>query len=525
MNEARIWKFLIERIGNPAGVAGLMGNLYAESALNPRNLQQSFEKKLGMTDDSYTESVDHGAYKNFVHDSAGYGIAQWTYWSRKEKLLSFAKSRGASIGDLDMQLEFLWIELQGYTGVLKSICEAKSVRKASDVVLTQFERPTDQSEKVKEKRAGFAQKYYDQFVESEQIDRTDGGDNMSTNYRKYILSTGTHYIANSGSDESGKYHGGQAGDQTGKEFCLRSWYKRPWTCVLRFPDIRVATLIAQLGIDAALNDKIGYDQYQRDSFWKQLKKVGYLPSKITVACEEDCTAGVNAIVHAAAYLLGIDALKAIPESGVRSTNMRKHFSAAGFQVLTESKYLTKTDYLLPGDILLYDNHHGATNVTAGKKVTYTYTDVIGPFIKGAAPVDGLNKGDTGSAVEAMQKLLLKWRPDCLPECGADGDFGAETEKAVKAFQKEAGLKASGIYDAATEKALKEKVYGKVEITGGSLNVRSAPGYDTKVLGTVHKGDVLVYQGEVRQAEGKDWYLVIFNGQNAWVSSKYARLVE
>lgn len=27
---------------------------------------------------------------------------------------------------------------------------------------------------------------------------------MATNYSKYILSTGTHYISNSGSDENGK---------------------------------------------------------------------------------------------------------------------------------------------------------------------------------------------------------------------------------------------------------------------------------------------------------------------------------
>jgi peptidoglycan hydrolase-like protein with peptidoglycan-binding domain len=68
--------------------------------------------------------------------------------------------------------------------------------------------------------------------------------------------------------------------------------------------------------------------------------------------------------------------------------------------------------------------------------------------------DALKRGDRGEAVRAMQQLLLKWNPDCLPEYGADGDFGKETEDAVKAFQKAAGLKESGIYDAATEAALK-----------------------------------------------------------------------
>ena len=53
-----IWHFLLGHIQNPYGVAGLMGNLRDESGLNPRNLQNSYEKKLGFTDDSYTTAVD-----------------------------------------------------------------------------------------------------------------------------------------------------------------------------------------------------------------------------------------------------------------------------------------------------------------------------------------------------------------------------------------------------------------------------------------------------------------------------------
>lgn len=352
-----------------------------------------------------------------------------------------------------------------------------------------------------------------------------------TNYKKYILSTGTHYISNSGSDENGGIKGGKAGDQSGKEWCLKKWYVRPWTCVLRFPDIIVGTLIAQLGIDAALNDKIGYDQGQRDSFWKEVRKVGYLPGKITTPCEEDCTAGVNGLIHCAAYLLGVGALKAIPETGIRSGNMRAKFKAAGFKVLTDSKYLKSGDYLLPGDILLYDNHHGATNVTCGKKVrgSYTYRDVIDNLDEYRGKVDpesdGLRRGDSGPEVEAMQQLLLKWDPKCLPEYGADGDFGKETEDAVKAFQKEKGLPVTGVYDAATEAALKAATYGHVKITGGSVNVRSAPGTSSRDIGTVHKGDILIYQGLTEPEDGRDWYLVVYANSNGWVSSKYAQLIE
>ena len=70
-----------------------MGNLYAESGLKPNNLQNSYEKTLGFTDITYTEAVDKGAYNNFIHDKAGYGLAQWTWWSRKEALLNYAKQK------------------------------------------------------------------------------------------------------------------------------------------------------------------------------------------------------------------------------------------------------------------------------------------------------------------------------------------------------------------------------------------------------------------------------------------------
>jgi len=63
MNNADyIWKWLFNKIKNNYGVAGLMGNLLAESSLNPENLQNSYEKALGMSDQEYTNAVDNGTY-------------------------------------------------------------------------------------------------------------------------------------------------------------------------------------------------------------------------------------------------------------------------------------------------------------------------------------------------------------------------------------------------------------------------------------------------------------------------------
>lgn len=168
--EKTIWDFLMKKIGNPYGVAGLMGNLYAESALHPNNLQKTYEKKLGYTDASYTEAVDNGNYTNFVRDSAGYGLAQWTYWSRKENLLKYAQSKKKSIGDLTMQLEFLYKELsESYKSVLNTLKNAKNIRIASDVVLTKFERPANQSESVQVKRTTYGQKYYDKYASTDTV--------------------------------------------------------------------------------------------------------------------------------------------------------------------------------------------------------------------------------------------------------------------------------------------------------------------------------------------------------------------
>lgn len=100
MNELTIHDYLKRKGLNEYGIAGLMGNLFAESGLNPQNLQNTYEKSLGFTDAAYTAAVDSGTYTNFVHDKAGYGLAQWTYWSRKQALLDFARAVGKSIGDL-----------------------------------------------------------------------------------------------------------------------------------------------------------------------------------------------------------------------------------------------------------------------------------------------------------------------------------------------------------------------------------------------------------------------------------------
>ena len=193
----KIWNFLKSKGLSSYGAAGLMGNLYAESGLNPQNLQNSYEKKLGHTDASYTAAVDNGSYGNFARDGAGYGLAQWTYHTRKAALLEYAKAAGKSIGDLETQLGFLMKELtEGYKATLSVLKSAQTVIAASNAVLTQFERPADQSDTVKTKRAGYGQKYYDQYAAGAVSNKKNGGtSNMNVSeVRKKFAARAAAYV-------------------------------------------------------------------------------------------------------------------------------------------------------------------------------------------------------------------------------------------------------------------------------------------------------------------------------------------
>ena len=64
----------------------------------------------------------------------------------------------------------------------------------------------------------------------------------------------------------------------------------------------------------------------------------------------------------------------------------------------------------------------------------------------------LSKGDSGSAVEEMQKMLIACGYSC-GKWGADGDWGSDTDQAVLAFQKDHNLATDGVYGPKTKAAL------------------------------------------------------------------------
>lgn len=187
-NNKTIWDYLYSKIGNAYGAAALMGNLYAESRLNPKNLEDHYERKINYNDTTYTEAVDKGTYTNFVHDSCGYGLAQWTYYTRKQRLLNFAHKKGTSIGNLNMQLEFLINELNNYyPGVMAALKTARDINNPTVTVLKSYENPADQGLKMQATRIGYANKYYLEF--SANSGNTDKKED-SNNYITYTVKKG-----------------------------------------------------------------------------------------------------------------------------------------------------------------------------------------------------------------------------------------------------------------------------------------------------------------------------------------------
>lgn len=167
-------------------------------------------------------------------------------------------------------------------------------------------------------------------------------------------------IGHASIDESGRAGGGQAGDQTGKEVYIGNWYTGNWNIVLRPKSSTVAEKMASACETLCKSNLVGYDQYQRNTLWDELEKVGWDATKLTVKCETDCSAFVSACTRAA----GIDVPRVAMGGGQYNApvtyTMRNAFSSTGaFDVLTDQKYLTSDKYLKRGDVLVRESGHTA----------------------------------------------------------------------------------------------------------------------------------------------------------------------
>ena len=163
-------------------------------------------------------------------------------------------------------------------------------------------------------------------------------------------------IGHASLDENKQVKGGAAGDQTKKEVCTRSWYSKPWTCVIRPKYGKAAEAIAKAMEQACANDNIGYDQSQRTTLYDQAKALNWDISKITTTCECDCSSLVAVCVNAA----GITVNKSM-YTGNEKTALA---NTGAFTIYTDSKYIDMAKSLKRGDILL-GNGHTAVVLTNG----------------------------------------------------------------------------------------------------------------------------------------------------------------
>lgn len=140
MSEQTIYNNLRAGGLSPAGACAVMGNMYCESLLQSNIV----ETRCSLGGADYTWNVDNGIITRwqFMSDSYGYGLCQWTFSTRKDNLYNFARDKGSSIGDEEMQCEFCIFELQGeYAGLFAYLRETEDLPEATKRICAEYEQP------------------------------------------------------------------------------------------------------------------------------------------------------------------------------------------------------------------------------------------------------------------------------------------------------------------------------------------------------------------------------------------------
>lgn len=265
-------------------------------------------------------------------------------------------------------------------------------------------------------------------------------------------------IGHASIDERGKGRGGAAGDQTGKEVCIRTWYDKGWAYVLRCKDTEKAEKMASSCEQACQNENIGYDMNQRNTLNTEAKKVGYILSAIKKKCETDCSALMTVCAQAAGIKVPYNGTNAPTTSTMKTAFM----STGEFEVLTDQKYLTSDKYLKRGDILVKPASHTVMALQNGSSfnlptqpASYSRFQfikevqaAIGAKQDGIAGSETISKTVTVSSSKNKRHAVVKPIQSYLssqlyPVGTVDGIAGVKFTAAVKAYQKDHGCVADG----------------------------------------------------------------------------------
>lgn len=436
MTTKEIYLHLIQAGLTSYGACALMGNLQAESGLRSNNAENG---RTSLSDDDYTASVDNGTYTAFVTDAIGYGLAQWTYWSRKQSLLAFSKSRGCSIGDCAMQLDFCLKEIKDrYRGLFNELCSTKDLKRATADVCTIYEKPAVNNIDTRYK---YAQQFYDELVNSPEKEETELTENESIaklvscakKQVGYLEKKTNAYLddktANAGSnnwnryarDIDNKYPDFYNGKKNGFSWCD---IFVDWVFIECFGYESALKLLYQPEKSAGAGCKYSADYYRRNNAFFKQPVVGD-----QVFFGDYGNEGHTGIV--------------VDVSGNVITTVEGNTSGGyGVNANGDGVYLKQYNFAttyIPG----FGRPNWSvvcekTNADDKEETTVSY-----PMLK---------RGSTGEFVKKVQNLLIKNGYSCGP-AGADGDFGEGTKRGVMSFQADNDLDTDGVVGAKTWAAL------------------------------------------------------------------------
>lgn len=152
MTELEIFSECLRLGMTPAGAAGATANILRESAGRPDNLEDSYNRKLGVSDADYVRQVDAGTRDFLAPGQGGFGLCQWTAINRRRELLSYAQGYGKSIADARMQFNFMGREMrQSYAYVWSILTRTNDPYEAGYEMCKRYEIPanTEQTARVR----------------------------------------------------------------------------------------------------------------------------------------------------------------------------------------------------------------------------------------------------------------------------------------------------------------------------------------------------------------------------------------
>lgn len=423
-------------------IAALMAQIQAESAFIVNNLEDTANAKLGMTDEQYVKAVDSGSYTNFVRDGFGFGIYQLTFYTRKQNFLNYVRARNGSIGDLKLQVGFMFWEFQNYfAGIWNQMKSSHNLYDLTKELLEKWENPYEQVENLRV-RYGYAQIWINKVKDFKEVNNTmtqneaiekvldlakgeigyhEQGDNV-TKYAAYLDSI------------AGFYNGPKNG------FAWCDVYV-DYLFVKSFGADIGRRMVCQPLQSAGAGCLYSAQYYKQAGRWVTYPQPGdqiffsYAPGEYshTGIVESVANGMVNTIEGNTSDMV---ARRSYPLASSSIVG----YGRPNWDLVAES---SADDF--------YDVSIDVQDTASSGYVTVVY-----------------RKGSTGTAVREYQEKLQRLGYD-LGRWGADGDFGADTYNAVVKFQRDHGLDADGEIGPMTMEAIDQALDASLHEDGETSN--------------------------------------------------------